>query len=355
MKLTPDFKRLDDALAPWPRAILAHTPTPLDFLPRLSKSCHGHRLYLKRDDCTGLAMGGNKARQLEFYLGDAMEQGCDVVLSTGAVQSNYMRSLAAAAAKLGLECHIQLESRLKTEDRDYHQSGNVLLNQLLGAHIHHYEAGEDELGADRRIRAIADELSAAGRKPYIVPLAPVPQPKGALGYVAGVRELVNQLVEQEVTPDLVVVGSGSGLTHAGMVVGMALLGVDIPILGACVRRPAADQGPRVLETCRKVERMLGCEGLVHDRDVQVTESAFAPGYGQQSDHVMAAISRIARLEGVLVDPVYTGKTIAATLSWLEDDAHASDQTIVMIHTGGTPALFAYRQTLLDRIGGANRD
>lgn len=345
MIVSPDYHRLDRALADWPRQQLSHTPTPLDYLPRLSADYPGHNIYLKRDDCTGLAMGGNKARQLEFYLGDAMAQGCDVVLSTGAVQSNYMRSLAAAAAKLGLECHIQLESRVDTDDEDYHQSGNVLLDQLFGAHIHRYSQGDDEHGADRNIRAIADRLEAAGKRPYIVPLAPVEKPRGALGYVLAARELVEQFAGESLHPDLIVVGSGSGLTHAGLVVGMALLGVDIPILGACVRRPVSDQQPRVLETCRKVENMLGYPGLVRDSAVTLSDAALAPGYGQQSEAVINGINRMARREGVLLDPVYTAKTCTTLMLLLERGQLEKAENIVMIHTGGTPALFAYRRRI----------
>ena len=167
---------------PW--VSLGHFPTPLEPLPRILSEVTGNSLFLKRDDCSGLGLGGNKVRQLEYYLGDALTKGCDTVLSTGAVQSNYMRTLAAASAKLGLECHVQLESRVSTEDPDYLLSGNVLLNKMFGANLYSYEEGEDERGADAELARIARDLEHKGRKPYIVPLAPVEEPKGALGYVA---------------------------------------------------------------------------------------------------------------------------------------------------------------------------
>ncbi len=346
MNFSPDLKRLTDALDGWPRASLAHLPTPLDSLPQLSKRYSGHSLYLKRDDCTGLAMGGNKARQLEFYLGDALSQGCDVVLSTGAVQSNYMRQLAAAAAKLGLECHIQLESRVQTTDRDYLGSGNVLLDKLFGAQIHYFQVGEDEFGADREIQSIAEDLSAGGKTPYIVPLAPVEKPKGALGYVAAAAELAQQLKTAKIDPDLIVVGSGSGLTHAGLLIGLRLMGLKTPLLGACVRRNAEVQHPRIVGTCRKVEKMLGLEEIITDDDVWVSDVALAPGYGQASDQVLGAISQMARCEGVLLDPVYSGKMASCTLQLIESGELENYQRIVMLHTGGTPALFAYREQLL---------
>ena len=345
MSITADFKRLNQALEPWPRANLAHLPTALDPLPRLSDHYPGHTLYLKRDDCTGLAMGGNKARLLEYYLGDALAQGCDVVLSTGATQSNYMRSVAASAAKLGMECHIQLESRVEGKSQDYHQSGNVLLDQLLGAHIHYYSKGEDEFGADREIRNLADSLAAQGKKPYVVPLAPVEKPKGALGYVLAAKELAEQFIQQDLAIDLIAVGSGSGLTHAGLVVGLRLLGLDIPVLGACVRRDAAAQHGRILAECRKISAMLGHEGLVEDKDIWVSDSAFAPGYGHASNQVVETMTMMAKSEGILLDPVYSAKTVGCTLQLIARGELADYDQILMIHTGGTPALFAYREEL----------
>ncbi len=301
---------------------------------------------MKRDDCTGLAMGGNKARQLEFYLGDARAQGCDTVLSTGAVQSNYMRTIAASAAKLGMECHIQLEDRVQNASPDYRESGNVFLDRLFGAHIHHYPVGEDEQGADRAINALAEDLRAAGRRPYVVPLAPVEKPKGALGYVAAAAELLRQWQAMELSPDLVVVGSGSGLTHAGLLTGFRIAGSPVIVLGACVRRDAGQQATRILEHCRKLERMLGVGVCVAGEDVRVSDRALAPGYGKASDAVMATIADVARLEGILLDPVYSAKAVSTALQCLDLGEYADCDDIVLVHTGGTPALFAYREEIL---------
>ena len=344
--MTVDPEKVDAALADWPRAILAHLPTPLEPLPRLSQNHPGHELWIKRDDCTGLAMGGNKARQLEFYFGDALSRGCDTVLSTGAVQSNYMRSIAAAAAKLGMECHIQLESRVSKDSLDYRESGNVFLDRLFGAQIHRYTEGGDEFGADRAINDLADGLREAGRNPYVVPLAPVEQPKGALGYVAAAAELVRQWQQGDGTPDLLVVPSGSGLTHAGILVGLSIAGCRVPVLGACVRRDAAQQHQRILDHCEKLGLMLASGSRVSAEDVWVDDRALAPGYGQASDSVMEAIAEMARLEGILLDPVYSAKTVAVTLQGLSVGDLAAYQRITLLHTGGTPALFAYREEVL---------
>ncbi len=335
-----------DLLADWPRVELAHLPTPLEFLPRLSGRHPGYRFWLKRDDCTGLAMGGNKVRQLEFYLGDALARGCDTVLSTGAVQSNYMRTLAAAAARLGLECHIQLEHRVKNPPEGYHDSGNVMLDRLFGARMHALDRGEDELGADGTIRELARSLRSRGKNPYVVPLAPVDRPLGALGYVACAAELVRQFGETGLWPDVLVVGSGSGLTHAGLLTGLRIMGRPLPVLGCCVRRDAGQQGDRILEHCRRIEEMLGVASCVTTDDVWVSDAALAPGYGEASDEVMRAVADMARLEGILVDPVYSAKVVATALALVQGDALDGHREIVMIHTGGTPALFAYRDRIL---------
>lgn len=334
-----------EILAGWPRVELAHLPTPLEFLPRLSGLHPGYRFWLKRDDCTGLAMGGNKVRQLEFYLGDALRQGCDTVLSTGAVQSNYMRTLAAAAARLGLDCHIQLEHRVNNPPEEYHHSGNVLLDRLFGARIHTLDRGEDEFGADRAIREIAESLRRRGKKPYVVPLAPVDKPRGALGYVAAADELVRQFGEMRLNPDLLVVGSGSGLTHAGLLTGLRMMGRPLPVLGACVRRDAGLQGQRIVDLCRRIEKMLGVASRVSSGDVWVRDTVLPPGYGEASDEVMRAVADMARLEGILVDPVYSAKVVATALALVRRGELDGFRDIVMIHTGGTPALFAYRERI----------
>ena len=300
-------------------------------------------IFVKRDDCTGLGFGGNKVRQLEFYLGDALEKGCDTVLSTGAIQSNYMRTLAAAAGKLGLECHIQLENRVNNNTVDYQHSGNRLLTSMFGAKISYYPHGEDEEGADREIHRIAGELEKAGRKPYVVPLAPTTTPKGALGYVDCALELLGQCEETSIDPDLIVVGSGSGLTHAGLLFGLRLAGSALPVLGACVRRDTQLQIPRILSHCSNLSRMMGIPELVVEPDVMVDDSALAPGYGKASKIVKRAIHLAATREGLLTDPVYSGKTLGCLLHLLDSGKLSQYGKIIFIHTGGTPALFAYRE------------
>ncbi|MGI9484154.1 MAG: D-cysteine desulfhydrase family protein [Hyphomicrobiales bacterium] len=326
-----------------PRAHLFTGETPLEDMPNLSSRYGGARLLVKRDDCTGLAFGGNKVRQLEFYLGQAVHEGADTVLITGAVQSNFARLAAAGARKLGLECHIQLEERVAKNDPLYKSSGNVLLEKLLGAELHSYPEGEDEEGADRQLGEIAEGLRAEGRKPYIIPLAPGHAPLGALGYVVMAAELLRQFEEMEVGPDEIVVPSGSGATHGGFLFGLRALGSKVPVRGICVRRAANLQAPRIAQRCTEIADLLGVAPPVDEADVIVDDDFLAPGYGRAGDVTNKAIIEGARQEGLMLDPTYTGKTFAGFLDRAQKASPGA--TLVFVHTGGTPAIFAYQVDL----------
>jgi len=329
----------------FPRTILAHAPTPIEKMENLTAHLGGPALWVKRDDCTGLAFGGNKARQIEFYFGEAQAQGADTVLITGAVQSNFVRTVAAAAAKLGMDCHVQLEERVKGVDDTYRTSGNVLLDRVLGAHIHSYPDGEDEVGADRALGAIADDLKAQGRKPYIIPLSPGHPPLGAFGYVVAARELLAQMATEGLDFAEVVLASGSTSTHAGMLHGLRALGSDLPVLGVCVRRSAELQAPRVKARCDDIAELLGTETCVTEADVRVTDVALAPGYGQLNTMTLEALELAAQKEGLVLDPVYTGKVFAGMVHWVRDGAYGDGDNVLFLHTGGQPALFAYEPKL----------
>lgn len=299
---------------------------------------------MKRDDETGLALGGNKVRQLEYYFGAARAADADTVLITGAVQSNFVRLAAAAAAKLGLACHVQLEERVATDDMTYRTSGNVLLDQLLGATIHTYPDGEDEVGADAQINEIADQLRQEGKRPYVIPLAPGHPPLGSLGYVDCATELLAQIGSpsgdhQVPQFDEIVVGSGSGSTHGGLLYGLRALGCDVPVRGACVRRGSDVQTPRIVQRTHEIAELLGMENPVPPPDVVTDDDALGPGYGKAGAATLDAIRLAARTEALLCDPVYTGKVMATTLERAR--GLGSGKSIAMIHTGGTPGLFAY--------------
>jgi D-cysteine desulfhydrase/L-cysteate sulfo-lyase len=343
------FGRLDTL----PRARLASDITTLERMPNIEREIARHlaggpRLYVKRDDTQPLAFGGNKVRQLDFYFGEALEQGADTVLITGAVQSNFCRLCAAFAARLGMECHIQLEERVPKNDPLYRASGNVLVERMLGATLHSYPHGEDEAGADARLEELAAGLRDEGRKPYVIHLAPGHPPVGALGYVVAAQELAGQLAEMEIEPTAVVVASGSGATHAGLLFGLRALGIPAPVLGICVRRDAEQQIPRLLRRCGEIADLLGVESPVSEADVQVTDEFLAPGYGQLNVATRDAILMGASHEALMLDPVYTGKAMAGFL----DRARSgnADETLVFLHTGGTPGIFAYGNALAEECG-----
>ena len=336
-------------LESFPRTKLARTPTPLEAMPSLAKELGGPSLYVKRDDMTGLAFGGNKARQLEFYFGAANAEGADVALITGAVQSNFVRSAAAAAAKLGMDCHAQLEERVPDPDSAHSNSGNVLLDKLLGATIYSYPEGEDEAGADRRIHEIADELKSQGRTPYIIPLLPGHPPLGALGYVVAAQEILDDLKQQNLEINEIVVASGSTATHAGLLFGLRALGSDIPVVGVCVRRSSELQTPRVLKRCQEIAELLEADMPVTDEDVITMDDVLAPGYGQLNPMTLEALRLTASKEGLILDPVYTGKVMAGMIHRIREGVYGGNDNVLFIHTGGHPALCAYEPEITEAL------
>lgn len=334
------------ALERFPRAAIGHLPTPLEAMPNLGRELD-LSLFVKRDDCTGIGFGGNKVRQLEYYLGAAQTGGADVLLITGAVQSNFVRAAAAMGQRLEMSCHIQLEERVSDISDLHRTNGNVLLDRLLGATLHSYPDGENEAGADAAIGRIAESLRNAGQNPYIIPLGAASKPLGALGYVRAAFEVLPQ-IKAIGGIDEIVVGSGSALTHAGLLLGLRLAGDTTPVRGVCVRRNAAQQTARVMQRVADTAALLGVDGqVVTPEDVRVTDSALGPGYGQMSTETRAAIERTARAEGLFLDPVYTGKVMAGLIGLAKADAF-SGQRILFWHTGGQPALFGYADQLQQR-------
>ena len=307
-------------------------------------------MFVKRDDCTGLGFGGNKVRQLEFYLGAASESKADTILITGAVQSNYVRVAAAAARKLGMDIHIQLEDRVPRRDRAYRQSGNVLLDRILGATLHFYPQGEDEAGSDARLDAIAAKLQTQGRKTYVIYLGRKHPPLGALGYICAARELVDQARAMRLKVGEVVVGSGSGHTHAGLLFGLRVLGSAARVTGICVRRSKREQGERIRDLCSRIAGLLGVTSPVGARDIYLIDEFVAPGYGLLNPPTIESIKLAARHEGLFLDPVYTGKVMAGAIRRAR--SLGCDQNLVFLHTGGGPGIFGYEPLLTDAMLGS---
>ena len=329
----------------FPRVRLGHAPTPLDPAPRLGAAL-GVELWIKRDDCTGLALGGNKVRQLEFHLGAAQARGADTVLVTGAVQSNLVRLAAAGARRLGMDVHIQLEERVDDAGGLYRTSGNLLLDRLLGATLHALPVGEDETAADAALERLARALADEGRRPYVIHSAPGHPPLGGLGYVLAAAEVLGQAGELGIGFDAVVCASGSALTHAGILVGMRALGAPAPVLGICVRRDARRQGARVAQAAAALAAMIERPAALAADDVEVCDAVHPPGYGKLNDAVREALEMAARHEALLLDPVYTGKAMAGLVAHVRSGRIAAGSRVLFVHTGGLPAVFAYA----DRLG-----
>lgn len=336
--------RLDDL----PRARLMSGVTPLENMQNLAQAISPARLLVKRDDLTGLAYGGNKVRQLEFYLGEAEAHGADTVLITGAVQSNFVRLAAASARRLGMDCHIQLEERVPKNDPAYKNSGNVLVDRILGATLHSYPHGEDEAGADAHLEQIAAKISSKGKEPYVIHLAPGHAALGALGYVDAARELLAQCKASNIKPDEIVLASGSGHTHGGMLFGLRALGCSARVTGVCVRRDAMQQHERISNRCREIAELLEMDPVVVDEDIVLTDGYLTPGYGRASEEVLDAMRVAAETEALITDPVYTAKAFCGFLERAK--SAGKGQTLVFLHTGGTPAIFAYEKELTAAFG-----
>lgn len=295
-------KALLPALTAHPKVDLSHGETPLEPLTNLGRRL-GITLWAKRDDCNGLAMGGNKVRQLEYYFGRGAAEGADTVLITGALQSNFVRLTAAAARRVGWHPEVQLEERVPSNDIFYRNSGNILLDQLLGARIHYFPEGEDEAAADRNLDDIAARLRSEGRRPYVIHLGIEHPPIGGLGYVEAAIETHRQLRQMGRDPSHVVIPSGSGLTHAGFLVGARAVGWSVTVLGVCVRRNAAEQHQRILRRSREIVGLLDLDLDITEADVVVDDGVLAPGYGRINAPTQAAIRVAAESEALLLDPV----------------------------------------------------
>lgn len=322
------------------RAELVSAVTPIEPLPNLSDLL-GVDLHIKRDDLAGTTMGGNKSRQLEYYLGAAQQARADTVLITGAVQSNFVRTAAASAAKLGMKTILQLEDRVPDVDALYGTNGNVLLSRLLGAEIVHYPVGEDEAGADAALRARAEQERQAGRKPYVIPLALGNPPLGALGYMRAAEEILRQ----DDTFDTIVIASGSGLTHAGLLAGLRASGSQARVIGSCVRRDGAQQRTRIRTVLDALVLLNPDAPEIKEDDINVWDGALAPGYGKLGTPAAEATAMMAGAEGIVLDPVYTSKVFAAIPALIKTGEIPAGSRVLFVHTGGLASLFAYQSAL----------
>ncbi|MEM9851544.1 MAG: D-cysteine desulfhydrase [Pseudomonadota bacterium] len=330
-------KALSVALARFPRVKLGHLPTPLEPMDRLSARLGGPRIWVKRDDCTGLSTGGNKTRKLEFLMADAQRLGADTIITQGATQSNHARQTAAAAAKLGMGCHILLENRTGSEDEPYVMGGNVLLDRLHGAPVSKRPGGAD-MAAE--METLADTLRSKGHTPYVIP-GGGSNPVGALGYVNCARELSEQAAELGLSIDALVHATGSAGTQAGLVTGLAAIESDIHLLGIGVRAPQEKQEQMVYDLAVRTAEHLATDLVIQRDAVRANCGYVGPGYGKPTPGMVAAIKLLAETEGLLFDPVYSGKGLDGLITLVRRGYFDGMDNVVFLHTGGSAALFGY--------------
>lgn len=335
--------KLETNLARFPRLGLAHLPTPFEPMKRLSAHLGGPRLWVKREDCTGVGLGGNKLRKLDTVLHEAIAAGADTLVSGGVVQSNSQRQVAAAAAKLGLACHLAVyHGRLSPPSAEYAKTGNALLNRLFGAELHDVPWNGDRNGA---IRALADRLRGEGKKPFVVPYG-VSNAMGAVAYASTALEIAQQSAALGIQPAAIVHCTGSAGTQAGLVVGAAaclpatrVVGIDIDAEPERVKADVIAYGRAAAELLNQA---------FDEANVEVVAGHAGPAYGVPHQATVEAIRLGAALEALVLDPVYSGKGLAGLIALIRERRWTKDQDIVFIHTGGAPALFAYRH-LFDQV------
>ena len=330
-------------LTRFPRVRITHGPTPLEFMPRLTEALGGPNLYIKRDDCTGLGTGGNKTRKLEFLMADAQTQSADTIITQGATQSNHARQTVAIAAKMGMRCEILLEDRTGSQVDNYKHSGNVFLDYLYGATVQEVPGGTDMNAA---MAKLADELRCKGHKPYIIP-GGGSNALGALGYVVCALELTDQFNNLGLNVDCLVHATGSAGTQAGLVAGFEGARSQIPVLGIGVRVPKETQETNVFNLAVKTAELLGIPGSIPRESVMANCDYVGGGYGVPTPGMVEAVTMLARLEGILLDPVYSGKGMAGLIDLCRRGHFKKGQNIVFLHTGGSVALYGYMDAFKD--------
>jgi L-cysteate sulfo-lyase len=324
-------------LGRFPRVPLGHLPTPLEPMSRLSERLGGPTLWIKRDDCTGLATGGNKTRKLEYLVADALAQGADTLITLGALQSNHARQTAAAAARLGLKCVLVLEERVSQPTDAYRHNGNVLLDRLLGATL---KLVPRDSSMSSAAEAAAEDVRRAGGKPYVIP-GGGSNAVGALGYVGCALEIQQQAAAAGIRVDHVVHATGSSGTQAGLIAGFDGLRSGVRVLGITVGRPRDNQEKNVARLLDETWAHLGLKGAAPRDNIAADDSYFGEAYGIPTPAMKEAVSLLAETEGVLLDPVYSGKAMSGLIDLVRKGRFGRDDNIVFVHTGGQAGLFAY--------------
>ncbi len=325
-------------LARFGRVSLGHFPTPLEKMENLTKTLGGPQIWIKRDDCTGLATGGNKTRKLEFLLADAIAKGADTLVTQGATQSNHVRQTAAAARKLGMQCFALLERRVTNQGDQYEQTGNVLFDDMLRCE---YEFRPEGLDMNAEGEALAEKLRDKGLKPYFIP-GGGSNTIGALGYANAAAELVYQADSCGLKIDKLVHATGSAGTQAGLVAGLHALNAPIDVVGISVRANKETQITNVHKLACATSELIGVKTDLSRDLVQAYDEYVGPGYGQPTDEMVDAIAMLAAEEGIFLDPVYSGKGMAGMIGLIKQGVLKAGENVVFLHTGGSAGLFAYQ-------------
>lgn len=321
-----------------PQVKICHQPTPIEAMPRLSEQL-GVNVYVKRDDCTGLAGGGNKTRKLEYLLGEAKSKGADTLITIGGIQSNHARQTAAAAAKFGLACELVLEDVQGTVKQDYYTNGNILLDKLFDAKIHLIDEQQDCL---EYAYELEKRLIESGKKPFVIPLGGS-SAIGSMGYVSCANEIIDQAKSASLIFDKIIVATGSAGTQAGLIAGFIANSVEIPVIGICVSQNTEDKNALVTSLLTESLKLLQLDTNL-SKDKVITDGDYVgEGYGIHTKATVEAINLCAKYEGLLLDPVYTGKGMAGLIDYCRSGKIKQGENVLFIHTGGSQGLFAYSE------------
>tara|TARA_Y100001960_G_scaffold173110_1_gene181461 strand:+ start:153 stop:1175 length:1023 start_codon:yes stop_codon:yes gene_type:complete len=336
-------------LSKYPRVKLIHSPTPLEYLENLTQHLNGPDIYIKRDDCTGLAFGGNKSRKLEFLIGDALKNKADVVITAGAVQSNHCRQTAAAATKFGMECIIVAKPSWSKE-----YNGNLFLDELLGAKLVLLEEDNEaldqggKLSMEKTIENLMADLKTKGKNPYYIPVGGS-NSIGSLGYISMTMELIAQANEMGIEIGSMVAASGSGGTQTGMILGADVEKSGIQTVGMAISSDATVVIPKLKDLCNQTSEYYELGLSYEEKDIIFNDNYIGEGYGIPSEEMIEAVKLLARKEGIILDPVYSGKAFAGMVDLIKKGYFDKSKAVVFIHTGGTPALFVYSDSFREYI------
>lgn len=320
-----------------PRLKLGFFPTPLVFLKNLTAHLNGPAIYMKRDDCTGLATGGNKTRKLEFLLAQALQQNCDTLLTGGGLQSNHVRQTAAAAAQFGLKCVLVLNESRYRDDVMYKKNGNVVLDHILGAKLH---VVSNDTNVAEEMEVVYKKLKENGSNPYLIPIGGSNE-IGAIGYVVAAEETYQQCKENNINATHIICAAGSGGTQAGLTIGKHLKNWDVKVLGFSVGIKNPTEKIRTEKVLEATCKLLNMSPTSLVDSYEIDENYFGIGYGQTSPESIDAIKLVAQTEGILLDPVYTGKAMAGLIDYIKKGRFKKSDVIIFLHTGGNVALHAY--------------